>query len=100
MTAQEEGRGTGAKLRKFQADDDLQLFAVSPADAAAEAVSNRDNQVYFGKGAISLREGEQFNPAPNHLQAVQVSLLARQQGSGAQQSEQHAWQGRAPIITQ
>jgi hypothetical protein len=50
--------GTGAKLRKFQADKDLELFAVSPADAAAEAVSNRDNQIYFGKGAISLREGE------------------------------------------
>lgn len=51
-------RAAGAKLRKFQADTDLELFAVSPADAAAEAVSNRDNQVYFGKGAISLREGD------------------------------------------
>jgi hypothetical protein len=56
-------KGDGAKLRKFQADKDLELFAVSPADAAAEAVSNRDNQVYFGKGAISLREGRRIKTA-------------------------------------
>jgi hypothetical protein len=58
--------GAGTKLRKFQADKDLELFAVSPADAAAEAVSNRDNQVYFGKGAISLQEGEHIETLPNH----------------------------------
>jgi hypothetical protein len=70
--------GTGAKLRKFQADKDLELFAVSPADAAAEAVSNRDNQVYFGKGAISLREGEHIKTPTNHPQAAQPSPLPRQ----------------------
>jgi hypothetical protein len=71
-------KADGAKLRKFQADKDLELFAVSPADAAAEAVSNRDNQVYFGKGAVSLREGEHIITPANHLGAVQPSLLPRQ----------------------
>lgn len=73
-------RAAGAKLRKFQADTDLELFAVSPADAAAEAVSNRDNQVYFGKGAISLREGEHIITPANHPGAVQQfpSLQPRQ----------------------
>lgn len=50
------------KLKKFRAEgleDGLDLFAVSPADAAAEAFANRDNQVYYGKGAIALREGMQ-----------------------------------------
>jgi hypothetical protein len=47
-----------AKLRTFRAEGlDVELFAVSPADAAAEAFSNQDNQVYFGKGQIALREG-------------------------------------------
>lgn len=36
----------------------MELFAVSAADAVAEAFSNQDNQVYFGKGQIALREGE------------------------------------------
>lgn len=43
----------------------MHLFAVSPADAAAEAFANKDNQVYFGKGHISLREGECFNGGQN-----------------------------------
>ena len=46
------------KLQKFKAEGlDVELFTVSPADAAAEAFANQDNQVYFGKGQISLREG-------------------------------------------
>lgn len=47
------------KLQKFRAEGlDVELFAVSPADAAAEAFANKDNQVYFGKGHITLREGD------------------------------------------
>jgi hypothetical protein len=46
------------KLQNFRAEGlDVELFAVSPADAAAEAFANKDNQVYFGKGHITLREG-------------------------------------------
>ncbi len=36
----------------------LQLYAISPADARAEAHSNESNQVYFGKGHISLEKGK------------------------------------------
>lgn len=47
------------KFKKFRAEGlDVELFAVSPADARAEAFSNQDNQVYFGKGEIALREGK------------------------------------------
>lgn len=55
---------TRSKLQKFRAEGlDVELFAVSPADAAAEAFSNQNNQVYFGKGHISLREGAwRFEP--------------------------------------
>ena len=47
------------QLRKFYAPglNGLDLYAISPADAAAEAFANQDNQVYFDKGAITLREG-------------------------------------------
>lgn len=46
------------KLQRFKAEGlDVELFAVSPADAAAEAFANSSNQVYFGKGQITLREG-------------------------------------------
>lgn len=46
------------KLQKFRAEGlDVELFSVSPADAAAEAFANKGNQVYFGKGHITLREG-------------------------------------------
>lgn len=51
------------KLKRFTAEGlDVQLFAVSAADAAAEAFANQDNQVYFGKGQITLREGAQGSP--------------------------------------
>lgn len=47
-----------ARLQTFRAEGlDVELFAVSAADAAAEAFANQDNQVYFGKGQIALREG-------------------------------------------
>lgn len=50
------------KLQRFRAEglEQLELFAVSPADAAAEAFANRDHQVYFGvqAGDIALREGD------------------------------------------
>jgi hypothetical protein len=46
------------KLQKFKAEGlDVELFAVSSADAAAEAFANQNNQVCFGKGQITLREG-------------------------------------------
>jgi hypothetical protein len=55
---------TRSKLQNFRAEGlDVELFAVSSADAAAEAFSNQNNQVYFGKGQISLREGAwRFGP--------------------------------------
>ncbi|KAF8062749.1 fkbM [Scenedesmus sp. PABB004] len=48
------------RLRAFSdaALPGLELLAVSHADAAAEAVSNRDNQIYFDQGAIALRPGD------------------------------------------
>lgn len=53
------GVKTAPQLQTFRAPglDGLDLYAISPADAAAEAFANLDNQVYFGKGAITLREG-------------------------------------------
>lgn len=51
------------KLQRFIPEGlDVELFAVSHADAAAEAYANCSNQVYFGKGQIILREGD-FNDA-------------------------------------
>jgi hypothetical protein len=51
-------RGEGLGLQRFAAGVGLQLYAVSPADAAAEAFANQDNQVYFGQGDITLSEGD------------------------------------------
>lgn len=50
---------TGPTLKKFHAAgfEGLELYAISPADAAAEAQSNLDSQIYFDKGAIALRAG-------------------------------------------
>jgi hypothetical protein len=36
-------------LKTFRADEGLVLYAPSPADALAEAASNKDSQVYFGE---------------------------------------------------
>jgi hypothetical protein len=63
------------KLKRFHTEghDGLNLYAVSTADAIAEAFANRDNQVYFGKGAITLKEGgwkrqqEHKDPAPTDI---------------------------------
>lgn len=44
-------------LKPFKVLGGLVLYAPSPADASAEAHSNEEGQVYFGRGAISLREG-------------------------------------------
>lgn len=57
------------KLRTFHAAglDGLDLYAISPADAAAEAFANLDNQVYFGKDAIALKEGMPCWPAATDM---------------------------------
>lgn len=44
-------------LKPFKALGGLVLYAPSPADAQAEAHSNEEGQVYFGRGAITLQEG-------------------------------------------
>eukprot|EP00775_Hariotina_reticulata_P009242 gene9243-9407_t len=53
-------QGSTVKLKRFHTEghDGLDLYAVSTADATAEAFANRDNQVYFGKGAITIQEGD------------------------------------------
>lgn len=69
--------GAGPRLQKFHAPgpDGLELYAISPADAAAEAFANRDNQVYFGKGAITLRAGMRRH-SPTHSPTPQQSSEA------------------------
>lgn len=44
-------------LQKFKVEGGLELYAVSTADAKAEAFAHQEGQVYFGKGQITLREG-------------------------------------------
>lgn len=48
---------TSEPLKTFTVEGGLELYAVSPADAQAEAFAHQDGQVYFGKGQIALREG-------------------------------------------
>ncbi|KAI8467702.1 MAG: S-adenosyl-L-methionine-dependent methyltransferase [Monoraphidium minutum] len=45
-------------LKPFTALGGLVLYAPSPADAQAEAHSNEEGQVYFGRGGVSLHEGD------------------------------------------
>jgi hypothetical protein len=45
------------KLKPFRALGGLTLYAPSPTDAQAEAASNEEAQVYFGRGAVALHEG-------------------------------------------
>lgn len=73
------------RLRKFKAAglDGLDLFAVSPADATAEAFANQDNQVYFDKGAITLREGAGRQETPNCRRCSRLLLLGRAVSSAA-----------------
>ncbi len=48
-----------AVLKPFPAEGGaLQLYAVSQTDATAEAHSNENNQVYFGRGHVQLQPGE------------------------------------------
>jgi hypothetical protein len=48
-------------LKTFTVEGGLRLYAVSPADAQAEAFANQDGQVYFGKGKVTLKEGKQLS---------------------------------------
>ena len=58
---------SGATLRRFSSGglDGLELYAVSTADATAEAYSNNDNQVYFVRGGIEMHPGS--SEVGNHL---------------------------------
>jgi hypothetical protein len=41
-------------LKTFRVEDDLLLYAPSPSDALAEAISNKECQVYYGASSSSF----------------------------------------------
>ena len=53
-------------LKTFTVEGGLRLYAVSPADAQAEAFANQDGQVYFGKGKVTLKEGKDLSSTDSH----------------------------------
>jgi hypothetical protein len=57
MGGQEDGPGERGRLKPFTAFGGITLYAPSIADAVAEARANEESQVYFGRGAVTLREG-------------------------------------------
>jgi pyruvate dehydrogenase E2 component (dihydrolipoamide acetyltransferase) len=69
-----------AALKTFRADDGLVLYAPSPADALAEAASNKDSQVYFGE---SRRGGVLWVAAAARGGGARAGAGGRAPGAGA-----------------